>query len=70
MVVVPLDTPPATPVPEPTVATEVLLLLHEPPEVALVSVVVLPIQMLVDPPIAAGLALTVTVVVTRQPEIE
>jgi hypothetical protein len=70
MVDVPEATPPTTPVPEPTVATPVLLLLHEPPPVLLVSVVLLPTHMLVEPAIATGFADTVTVVVTLQPEIE
>jgi hypothetical protein len=69
-VAVPEATPPTTPVPDITVATLVLLLVHVPPPVLLVKVVELPTHMLVEPAIAAGLAVTVTVAVTRQPEIE
>ena len=42
-------------------------LLHAPPAVALLKVVVEPAQTLVVPVIAAGSGLTVTVVVTAQP---
>jgi hypothetical protein len=59
--VVPLDRPVTTPDAE-TLATEVLLLLHEPLVTVLVSVVVSPIQMLSRPEIvpATGIAITVT----------
>lgn len=67
MVEVPADTPVTIPVPEPTVATAVLLLLHEPPPEALVSVVVVPGHAVSVPPIAAGNGLTVTAWVARQP---
>lgn len=46
---VPAVRPVTTPVPEPTVATAVLLLLHVPPMLALLSVVVLPIQAVAVP---------------------
>jgi hypothetical protein len=42
IVTVPEATPVTTPVVEPTVAIAVLLLLHVPPDVALLSVVILP----------------------------
>ena len=52
----------------PTVATEVLLLLHPPPVVASVSDIPEPSHMLAEPPpvivIAAGCVFTVTTVVT------
>ena len=60
MVVVPEVRPETTPdVLMP--ATEVALLLHEPPVVASVNVVVLPGQTEVEPAIAAGAPVTVTV---------
>ncbi len=49
IVTVPEATPVTTPVDEPTVAIAVLLLLHVPPDVALLSVVVLPWQTLAVP---------------------
>lgn len=54
MVVVPAATPYTEPVPEPTVATEGVLLIHEPPLVLFVSVVLLPSHTDVAPPIVAG----------------
>jgi hypothetical protein len=54
------------PDPDPMVATAVLLLVHVPPLVALVSVVVDPEHSEVSPPIANS-GLTVTVCVTRHP---
>ena len=62
MVAVPPDTPLIIPV-FVIVATEVLLLLHVPPGVALLSMPVLLIHMAVMPVIAPGMGLTVTVVV-------
>jgi hypothetical protein len=53
----------------PTVATTVVPLLQVPPVVALVSVVVAPAHTLVAPDIVAGIVLTVTTVVARQPVI-
>ncbi len=67
MVVVPAATPVAVPDVEPIVAIPVLELLHTPPEVASVSVVVLPTVTLSVPDIAAGFGLTVMVVATLQP---
>ena len=48
-------------------AIDEALELHAPPVVALVSVVVEPIQTEAVPPIAAGSAFTVTVRTTKQP---
>jgi hypothetical protein len=62
IVAVPDATPVTMPV-EPTVATEVLLLLHVPPEVASLSAAVMPGQMVVVPVIDAGALLTVIVIV-------
>jgi hypothetical protein len=64
MVAVPALTAVSTPVTEPIVATDALLLLQAPPVVALVSDEVLPAQSTVVPVIAEGAALTVTTVVT------
>ena len=60
--VTPVTTPPAV-----MVATAGVALLHVPPAVALLSVVVEPTHTLVTPVITAGSGLTVTVVVTAQP---
>jgi hypothetical protein len=60
MIAVPAITPDTMPEPEPIVATEVLLLLHMPPGVALDNVTVLPIQVTVGPVIGDGNGLTVT----------
>ena len=63
-----ITTPPVTkPVVPPTVATGILLLLHVPPPVVLLSCVVRPEHIEVTPVIGAGSGFTVTVVVTRQP---
>jgi hypothetical protein len=67
MVVVPADTPPTTPLPIPTVATVVVLLVHVPPNVASLSVTVELTHSEGDPVIAAGLALTVSTRVVVQP---
>ncbi len=53
MVAVPAAIPVTMPVPDPTVAILVLLLLHEPPEVVLVNVVVAPAQTVKVPAISA-----------------
>jgi len=67
-----VDVPAATPVTMPevdtTVATDVALLLHEPPAVLSASVIVKPVQTFVRPVITEGNGLEVTVVVTLQPE--
>lgn len=69
IVVAPAATPVTVPVTEPTVATATVLLLHTPPVVAELSVVADPAHTLVVPVIAAGIALTVTVVVVLQPDV-
>jgi hypothetical protein len=68
MVLVPADTPYTTPE-VPTVATAVLLLLHDPPEVTSLSVVVIEADSVVMPVIALtdGAAFTVTVSAAMQP---
>ena len=63
---VPADAPVTSPVALLTVATEVLLLLHVPPVVASVNVVVEPTHTADAPLIAAGSGLTVIVVVVKQ----
>jgi len=65
---VPEDTPVTTPVLLTTVATPVLPLDHVPPVVPSVNVIVEPAQNEVDVEIAAGVVLTVTIVVVVQPE--
>lgn len=72
MVAVPVATPATTPVSEPIDATEGLLLVHTPPLVTSVSVLVVPVQRLVDPLIEAttGSALTVAVIVLVHPDAE
>ncbi len=65
-----VSAPAATPVTIPpvlTVATEVLLLLHVPPEVASESVMDDPSQTDAEPPIAAGNGLTVITTDLKQP---
>jgi hypothetical protein len=56
---VPVVIPVAMPVPTPIVACAVLLLVHVPPPVASVSIVVEPTHTFVVPPIGAGNGLTV-----------
>ena len=63
MIVVPVVMPVTTPAAD-IVPTEVLLLLHVPPPVGSVNGVVAPEQTVVVPEMAAGVELTVTVVVT------
>ena len=67
MVTTPEVTPVTIPDVEPMVATPVLLLVHVPPEVASVNVVVKPTHTFVVPPIAAGFGLTVKLVTAIQP---
>jgi hypothetical protein len=71
MIVVPAVIPETIPVPEPTVATVMLLLLHVPPDVILLSVVAAPAQMAIVPVIAAtdGFTETVTVPVPVHPAV-
>ncbi len=52
---------------EPIVATVILLLLHVPPPVALLRVVVAPKQILIEPVINAGVAFTVIIALRTQP---
>jgi len=63
---VPAAMPFTVPVDEPIVATPELLLLHVPPDVAELSVLLLPVQMPVVPVIEAGVLFTVNVVVAMQ----
>jgi len=67
MVTTPEVTPVTVPDVAPIVATPVLLLVHVPPEVASVNVVVRPTHTFVVPPIAAGFGLTVKLVTAIQP---
>lgn len=66
-----VTSPPATPVTTPVVpfmvAIDVLLLLHEPPVVVLLSVVAAPAQTLDEPVIALGNAVTLKLMVCEQP---
>ena len=63
MVTVPNDKPETTPVAEPMLATNGLLLVHEPPEVASVKALLMPKQTVEEPEIAAGVVTTLTVTV-------
>lgn len=63
----PAATPVTTPVAEPTVASNVLLLVHTPPEVASDNVVDDPTQTLLAPLIALGFVFTVIGDVTKHP---
>ena len=67
MVVAPDVTPVSTPVSDPIVATAVLELIHVPPLVASLSVVVAPIQAVVVPVIDDGGGFMVNTVVAKQP---
>jgi hypothetical protein len=67
MVAFPVEAPVTTPVEEPTVATEPLLLLHVPPDVAVLSDIEEPIHIEELPEIAAGRDITVTTVETLHP---
>ena len=64
---VPVATPVTMPVPEPTVAYDTSVVLHVPPVVASLSVVVVPIQV-VAAPVTGSSALTVTAAVLMQPD--
>ena len=61
MVGVPAERPVTTPVLLPTVALAVLLLLHEPPDVASLREIVDPVQTTEGPDMDAGLVITDTV---------
>jgi hypothetical protein len=67
MIDVPAPIPVTMPDAEPMVATPVLLLVHVPPPVVLLSVVIVPAQIPVAPVIAAAPVLMVTMVVAVQP---
>ena len=69
MVATPEPVPVTRPVPAPTVATEVLLLLHVPPVVVSVSRVVKDIQRVEEPVIDDGNGFTVTTSVALQPVV-
>jgi hypothetical protein len=66
IVAAPVETPVTTPLSEPTVAADELLL-HAPPPTASLIVVVAPTHTVEEPVIAVGDTLTDTVVVVRQP---
>lgn len=61
MLHVPAVTPDTTPLPEPTVATDVLELVHVPPLTELLSVVVKPVPTVVIPVIGGIDGLTFTI---------
>ncbi len=67
MRLVPVATPVTTPVDDPTVATEGVLLVHVPLGVACESVVVEPTQVVSEPVIGPGVVTTFTVVILAQP---
>jgi hypothetical protein len=68
---VPTDTPFTTPVPDPTVATVVLLLLHAPPAVALLREVVEPTHELPLPVInSIGFTRTEAVTIQLEPAVK
>jgi hypothetical protein len=67
MTVVPADTPVTTPVPLTAVATLVVPLVHVPPVVASVNVIVEPAQKAADAGMVDGVVLTVTIAVAVQP---
>jgi hypothetical protein len=67
IVEIPAETPVARPDALMIVATAVLLLVHVPPPVPLVSVLVVPGQMLNEPPMAVGSGFTTIEVVWKQP---
>ena len=67
MVTVPAATPVTTPVAEPTIALDVLLLTHVPPDSAFVSVAEAPMHTVDGPEIVPGEVDTVTTVAVEQP---
>jgi hypothetical protein len=67
MVAVPATTPVTIPDDEPTVATEGAPLVHAPPVVLLLNVVLAPSHTVAMPDIDAGKEFTVTTAVTLQP---
>ena len=70
IVSMPTATPVTTPLSDPMLATIDVLLLHTPPEVALVSAVVAPEQTDFVPRIAAGLLIEVLEAIAEQPPTE
>ncbi len=64
----PAAIPDTRPLEDPTVATDVLLLVHAPPVTALLNKVVDPTQTLAVPLIVPGEEITETMVVARHPE--
>ena len=70
MVVEPFNTPLTIPEADPTVATEVALLVHVPPVVALLRVVVDPIHTFATPEIVSGKAFTVATFTVEHPTNE
>jgi hypothetical protein len=66
MFVIPAEIPVTTPDDEPTTATEVAPLSHDPPGVASVRVMVVPAQSELLPLMGAGTGYTVKVVVTNE----
>lgn len=68
MFVVPAVNPVTTPDAEPIVATLVLLLVHRPPIVPLLNVVVDPSHTVVLPEIATGVWFTVILIVAAHPD--
>lgn len=67
MVAVPAAMPEITPDDDPAVAMVVLLLVHDPPAVPSLSVVVCPAHTLVIPVMAAGAELTDIIILDRHP---
>src|SRR5437763_776971 len=67
MTAVPASTPVTTPLDDPIVATAVVLLIHVPPAIASVKLVVDPVQTSSEPAIAAGNGFTVKTAVALQP---
>jgi hypothetical protein len=67
MIAVPMPVLITTPDAEPIVAIATSLLLHVPPLVASLKVMLFPVQIIVAPVMAAGYGLTVAVTITLQP---
>lgn len=68
--VVPAAMPDTEPLPVPdrtTVAALVLLLVHVPPDIASLRIIVLPVHTFAGPVMAGGVGSTVTEVVVKQP---
>jgi hypothetical protein len=70
MVAVPEATPPTIPVPDPTVATDVLLLIQVPPDETSLNDIFDPTHTAVGPVMADGIGFTVTMAVVLQPARE